>query len=60
MTAKTRPANQDEINDIVWKACDSFRGVMSSDQYKDYILTFLFLKFLSDLCLLYTSPSPRD
>ena len=42
-------ANQDEINDIVWKACDSFRGVMSSDQYKDYILTFLFLKFLSDL-----------
>ena len=42
-------ANQDEINDIVWKACDTFRGVMSSDQYKDYILTFLFLKFLSDL-----------
>ncbi|MBL9154738.1 MAG: type I restriction-modification system subunit M [Verrucomicrobiales bacterium] len=49
MTATTRPANQDEINDIVWKACDTFRGVMSSDQYKDYILTFLFLKFLSDL-----------
>ncbi len=45
----SKPANQDEINDIVWKACDSFRGVMSSDQYKDYILTFLFLKFLSDL-----------
>ncbi|MBL9160981.1 MAG: type I restriction-modification system subunit M [Verrucomicrobiales bacterium] len=49
MTTAIRPANQDEINDIVWKACDSFRGVMSSDQYKDYILTFLFLKFLSDL-----------
>jgi type I restriction enzyme M protein len=46
---KSTTANQDEINDIVWKACDSFRGVMSSDQYKDYILTFLFLKFLSDL-----------
>ncbi len=46
---KPPTANQDEINDIVWKACDSFRGVMSSDQYKDYILTFLFLKFLSDL-----------
>jgi type I restriction enzyme M protein len=46
---KPPTASQDEINDIVWKACDSFRGVMSSDQYKDYILTFLFLKFLSDL-----------
>jgi len=46
---KPSTASQDEINDIVWKACDSFRGVMSSDQYKDYILTFLFLKFLSDL-----------
>lgn len=45
----TKPASQDEINDIVWKACDTFRGVMSSDQYKDYVLTFLFLKFLSDL-----------
>jgi type I restriction enzyme M protein len=43
------PINQDEINDIVWKACDTFRGVMTSDQYKDYVLTFLFLKFLSDL-----------
>lgn len=46
---KKPPVNQDEINDIVWKACDSFRGVMSSDQYKDHILTFLFLKYLSDL-----------
>ncbi len=46
---KTPSANQDEINDIVWKACDTFRGVMASDQYKDYILIFLFLKFLSDL-----------
>lgn len=46
---KPTTVSQDEINDIVWKACDSFRGVMSSDQYKDYILTFLFLKFLSDL-----------
>ncbi|MCP5532291.1 MAG: type I restriction-modification system subunit M [Akkermansiaceae bacterium] len=46
---KIPTASQDEINDIVWKACDTFRGVMSSDQYKDYILIFLFLKFLSDL-----------
>lgn len=40
---------QDEINAIAWKSCDTFRGVMDSSQYKDYILVFLFLKYLSDL-----------
>ena len=40
---------QEEINAIAWKACDTFRGVMDSSQYKDYILVFLFLKYVSDL-----------
>lgn len=40
---------QTEINNIVWKACDSFRGVLSSGQYKDYILTMLFVKYVSDV-----------
>lgn len=40
---------QKEINQIVWKACDSFRGVLSSGQYKDYILTMLFVKYVSDV-----------
>ena len=40
---------QNEINNIVWKACDSFRGVLSSGQYKDYILTMLFVKYVSDV-----------
>ena len=39
---------QKMINGIVWKACDTFRGTLSSDRYKDYILTMLFVKFLSD------------
>ena len=38
-----------EINNIVWKACDSFRGTLDSSEYKDYILTMLFIKYLSDL-----------
>lgn len=38
-----------EINNAVWRACDTFRGVIDPSQYKDYILTFLFLKYLSDL-----------
>jgi len=39
---------QDTINGIVWKACDTFRTTMDSSQYKDYILTILFVKYLSD------------
>lgn len=41
--------NQDEINNIAWKACDTFRGVIDPAQYKDYILVFLFLKYMSDV-----------
>jgi len=36
------------INNIVWKACDTFRGTMDSSEYKDYVLTMLFVKYLSD------------
>lgn len=39
---------QETINAIVWRACDTFRGTMDSSQYKDYILTMLFVKYLSD------------
>jgi type I restriction enzyme M protein len=40
---------QAEINAIVWKACDTFRGAVDPSEYKNYILTMLFLKYLSDL-----------
>ena len=38
-----------EIFGIVWKACDTFRGLIDPSQYKDYILTMLFLKYVSDV-----------
>lgn len=41
--------NQSEINSIAWKACDTFRGVVDPSEYKNYILVFLFLKYLSDV-----------
>ena len=41
--------SQKEVNQIVWKACDTFRGVIDPSQYKDYILTMLFLKYVSDV-----------
>jgi len=40
---------RDEISNTVWRACDTFRGVIDPGQYKDYILTMLFVKYLSDI-----------
>ena len=40
---------QDTINNQVWKACDTFRGTIDATQYKDYILTMLFVKYISDV-----------
>lgn len=45
----TDQINQDAVNKAVWSACDTFRGTVSADIYKDYILTLLFLKYLSDV-----------
>ena len=39
---------QQEVNDICWRACDTFRGVIDGGQYKDYILVMLFIKYISD------------
>lgn len=41
--------NQDAINKALWAACDTFRGTISADTYKDFILTMLFLKYISDV-----------
>jgi type I restriction enzyme M protein len=41
--------NQDTINAAVWAACDTFRGTVAPDIYKDYVLTMLFLKYISDV-----------
>jgi len=40
---------QDDINSALWAACDSFRGTLDSSDYKNYILNFMFLKYLSDV-----------
>src|SRR6202142_2035572 len=42
-------SDQKTINDIVWRACDTFRGTIDPAQYKDYILVMLFVKYLSDV-----------
>jgi len=45
----TTKINQDEINSILWKACDTFRGVVDASEYKNYILVMLFVKYISDV-----------
>lgn len=43
------PITQADINKAAWSACDTFRGVVDPSIYKDYVLTMLFLKYLSDV-----------
>ncbi|MGE6108787.1 type I restriction-modification system subunit M [Aeromonas sobria] len=45
----TTSINQDDINKALWSACDTFRGTISADTYKDFVLTMLFLKYISDV-----------
>jgi type I restriction enzyme M protein len=37
-----------DLYSSLWKSCDELRGGMDASQYKDYILTLLFLKYVSD------------
>jgi type I restriction enzyme M protein len=37
-----------ELYSSLWASCDNLRGGMDSSQYKDYILTLLFVKYVSD------------
>jgi type I restriction enzyme M protein len=37
-----------ELYRSLWISCDELRGGMDASQYKDYVLTLLFLKYVSD------------
>jgi len=37
-----------QIYSDLWKSCDQFRGKMDPSEYKDYILSILFVKYVSD------------
>ncbi len=41
--------SQGEINAILWRACDTFRGTVDPSEYKNYILVMLFVKYISDV-----------
>ena len=37
-----------ELYSSLWASCDKLRGGMDASQYKDYILTLLFVKYVTD------------
>jgi len=44
MTAR----EQHELGKTLWKIADDLRGSMMADDFRDYMLSFLFLRYLSD------------
>lgn len=37
-----------ELYTSLWSSCDELRGGMDASQYKDYVLTLLFIKYVTD------------
>tara|TARA_R110000803_G_scaffold162254_2_gene225915 strand:- start:1486 stop:4197 length:2712 start_codon:yes stop_codon:yes gene_type:complete len=37
-----------ELYSSLWSSCDELRGGMDASQYKDYVLSLLFIKYISD------------
>jgi type I restriction enzyme M protein len=37
-----------ELYGSLWQSCDELRGGMDASQYKDYVLTLLFVEYVSD------------
>ncbi|MCS4292615.1 type I restriction enzyme M protein [Comamonas sp. BIGb0152] len=40
--------NQKQLNQTLWSIADQLRGAMDADDFRDYMLSFLFLRYLSD------------
>ncbi len=40
--------NQKQLGTTLWKIADDLRGAMNADDFRDYMLSFLFLRYLSD------------
>ena len=40
--------NQKQLGNTLWAIADHLRGAMDADDFRDYMLSFLFLRYLSD------------
>ena len=39
---------QKQLGTTLWNIADQLRGAMNADDFRDYMLSFLFLRYLSD------------
>jgi len=39
--------NQKQLGSVLWSIADQLRGAMNADDFRDYMLSFLFLRYLS-------------
>lgn len=49
MTINAKKYTQEDLNKILWNAADSSRSSVDAGIYKDYALSMLFFKYISDL-----------
>ena len=40
--------DQKKLGQTLWNIADQLRGAMNADDFRDYMLAFLFLRYLSD------------
>lgn len=40
--------DQKQLGATLWGIADALRGAMNADDFRDYMLSFLFLRYLSD------------
>ena len=40
--------DQQQLGKTLWGIADDLRGAMNADDFRDYMLSFLFLRYLSD------------
>ena len=44
----TTKQTQDKLGQTLWGIANELRGSMNADDFRDYMLSFLFLRYLSD------------
>jgi type I restriction-modification system DNA methylase subunit len=42
-------SDQQRLGKTLWAIADQLRGAMAADDFRDYMLAFLFLRYLSDI-----------
>ena len=52
--------NKQQLASKIWESANKMRSKIEANEYKDYILGFIFYKFLSDREVKYLKSQDRD